>query len=263
MIFRLFMGFFCLMTSVLADEKRDLIAACLLESYPQIKSIEENTIAFENGQYQILDDGRQKTLNQKIIDPDVEDMFSMLYPIGDTFPLPIDPIQNPGRIRNTDFFKHLYGEGKTSIERNLVKMPWNPEHNQTFRITRINGVDKRLEQIIAAFDTLPEALKKYVARTSGGFNWRSIAGTKRLSMHSFGIAIDIDAKYSDYWRWNRTKESDQILYQNKIPMEIVSLFEAQGFIWGGKWYHYDTMHFEYRPALLCVSKQRQDFIHLL
>ena len=23
-----------------------------------------------------------------------------------------------------------------------------------------------------------------------------------------------------------------------------------GFIWGGKWYHYDTMHFEFRPELV-------------
>jgi hypothetical protein len=27
------------------------------------------------------------------------------------------------------------------------------------------------------------------------------------------------------------------------------VFEAERFIWGGKWYHYDTMHFEYRPEL--------------
>jgi peptidoglycan LD-endopeptidase CwlK len=39
-------------------------------------------------------------------------------------------------------------------------------------------------------------------------------------------------------------------YQNKIPIEIVKIFEANGFIWGGKWWHYDTMHFEYRPELL-------------
>ena len=30
-------------------------------------------------------------------------------------------------------------------------------------------------------------------------------------------------------------------------LEVVSIFEKHGFIWGGKWYHYDTMHFEYRP----------------
>jgi hypothetical protein len=29
--------------------------------------------------------------------------------------------------------------------------------------------------------------------------------------------------------------------------EIVDIFERRGFVWGGKWYRYDTMHFEYRP----------------
>ncbi|WP_265937085.1 M15 family metallopeptidase [Aliarcobacter butzleri] len=28
------------------------------------------------------------------------------------------------------------------------------------------------------------------------------------------------------------------------------MFEKYGFIWGGRWYHFDTMHFEYRPELL-------------
>ncbi len=35
----------------------------------------------------------------------------------------------------------------------------------------------------------------------------------------------------------------------QIPMEIVRIFEKHGFIWGGRWHHYDTMHFEYRPEL--------------
>src|ERR1700737_4809713 len=29
---------------------------------------------------------------------------------------------------------------------------------------------------------------------------------------------------------------------HEIPLEIVHIFEQHGFIWGGKWYHYDTMH---------------------
>ena len=41
-----------------------------------------------------------------------------------------------------------------------------------------------------------------------------------------------------------------MIWKNKIPQEIVDAFEAEGFIWGGRWAHYDTMHFEYRPELL-------------
>jgi D-alanyl-D-alanine carboxypeptidase len=36
--------------------------------------------------------------------------------------------------------------------------------------------------------------------------------------------------------------------------EIVRIFEAHGFIRRGKWYHYDTMHFEYRPELIGAAK---------
>ena len=31
--------------------------------------------------------------------------------------------------------------------------------------------------------------------------------------------------------------------------------EKYGFIWGGRWYHFDTMHFEYRPEILKRIKQ--------
>src|SRR6185437_1620763 len=33
----------------------------------------------------------------------------------------------------------------------------------------------------------------------------------------------------------------EIAYHNRMPKEIVATFEKHGFIWGGKWYHYDTM----------------------
>ncbi|QKQ24798.1 M15 family metallopeptidase [Candidatus Ruthia endofausta] len=37
---------------------------------------------------------------------------------------------------------------------------------------------------------------------------------------------------------------------NKIPQIIIDTFEKYSFIWDGKWYHHDTMHFEYRAELL-------------
>jgi hypothetical protein len=75
-----------------------------------------------------------------------------------------------------------------------------------------------------------------------------VAGTGQPSPHSFGIAIDLNTAFSEYWYWQRHNEP--IIYRNRMPEEIVSTFEKHGFIWGGKWYHFDTMHFEYRPELL-------------
>ena len=69
---------------------------------------------------------------------------------------------------------------------------------------------------------------------------------------SYGIAIDINTEYSNYWLWTNqgAGELDTLKYENRIPREIVEIFERHGFIWGGHWYHYDTMHFEYRPEIL-------------
>ena len=74
------------------------------------------------------------------------------------------------------------------------------------------------------------------------------------SAHGFGIAIDIAAAHSHYWLRAKPGAAGHIAYKNEIPWEIVRIFEAHGFIWGGKWYHYDTMHFEYRPELIGATK---------
>ena len=39
-------------------------------------------------------------------------------------------------------------------------------------------------------------------------------------------------------------------------MGSVRVFEKHWFIRGGRWHHYDTMHFEYRPELLGVREGR-------
>jgi hypothetical protein len=92
---------------------------------------------------------------------------------------------------------------------------------------------------------------------AGGYNWRDIRGSQRMSYHSWGMAVDIQPKNSGdksiYWLWERSRNSDWMLVplENrwKPPDRLIQAFEREGFIWGGKWPLYDTMHFEYRPEL--------------
>jgi hypothetical protein len=91
----------------------------------------------------------------------------------------------------------------------------------------------------------------------GGYNWREISGTRRMSYHSWGLAIDIQpAKPGGkaiYWLWERARNEDWMLVPLKDrwqpPGQVIEAFEREGFIWGGKWPLYDNMHFEYRPEL--------------
>jgi hypothetical protein len=109
-------------------------------------------------------------------------------------------------------------------------------------------VAARLRRALAA----DARLRPFVARLGGTLNVRRIAGTDRPSAHSWGIAIDLDPARSEYWRWSRGG------WRNRMPQAIVDAFESEGFIWGGRWFHFDTMHFEYRPELLdpaCYSSR--------
>jgi hypothetical protein len=113
----------------------------------------------------------------------------------------------------------------------------------------VNGVAEKLAAISAELERLPKAFDEFLNPVAGTFTCRPIAGSTRLSAHGYGIAIDLALKNAHYWRWSKLGEAGRSEWRNSIPVEIVQIFEKHGFIWGGRWYHFDTMHFEYRPEL--------------
>lgn len=220
----------------------------LMKFYPQIIGFKENKLLFKDGASMIYDDGKSKNRQQLIENPDVEDQFFYNYPSSFSKP---NKNNDPGRIRNEAFFRKIYGNSKKEVEAKLVEVIWCPKLvNKKVKITSINGLDKIVTKLSASLDNHPE-FKPYLENIGGTFNWRNIAGTNRLSMHSFGMTLDINVNYSNYWQWDcKCKNEDSLLkYNNIVPQKLVEIFEKHGFIWGGKWYHYDTMHFEYRPEL--------------
>jgi len=223
----------------------------LMSAYPsQIIGFSNHYVLFSDSSKLLFDDRKQKTTEQLLNNPDIQDMFAFSYPKG-KIKIPIKKNNDPGRIRNDDFFKKMYGKTAAEVQKNLVEIVWCPKLvGQKLRITSINGVDKHLAAVSAELDKHPE-WKDYL-KSAGTFNWRMVRGNNRLSPHSFGIAIDLNIKHSNFWQWDCkcTSEDVDLTYKNKIPQGIVDIFEKHGFIWGGKWYHYDTMHFEYRPELL-------------
>ncbi len=189
------------------------------------------------------DDGRTKTFDEKLDTPDVEDMFSIRYRPGAIRPVTV-PDDDPGRIRVEEMFAATYGQTSAAVDVVPVdflgrKLSVNRQRAGAFR-----AVAARLQRLRDA----DPALAAYLRRFAGTFVWRKIAGTNRQSAHSYGVSIDLDTSVSAYWRWQRPPAP--LRWRNQIPQAIVGAFEAEGFIWGGRWFHYDTMHFEYRPELL-------------
>lgn len=87
------------------------------------------------------------------------------------------------------------------------------------------------------------------------FNYRVIAGSSRLSNHSFGLAIDINPLYNPYVSGGYVQPATGTAYVDRsgdFPYKIdredlcYQLFTDHGFTWGGDWSSpKDYQHFEY------------------
>jgi hypothetical protein len=220
----------------------DLVAA-----YPnQFAAIEGDELVWQDGTRMAISDGVTGKDFLTLLDyPDIDDMFVMSYHPGPSAVPRLN--EDPGRVRYEALFEKMYGDcRKGEVEPKMRKVAWL---KGTVRFTTINGAADHLEEVVADLKKLPPVMTAYLVPSAGTYNCRDIAGSNRMSMHAYGAAIDISTKYADYWQ--RTKPVGGVYqYKNRIPFEIVAAFEHHGFIWGGKWYHYDTMHFEYRPELL-------------
>jgi hypothetical protein len=132
---------------------------------------------------------------------------------------------------------------------------WSPMVHELIQ-KQLKRVDA---EIMAAARTRPQ-VREWIENIGllDGYNWRNIAGTVIRSPHSYGKAIDILPKSLEgkhtYWLWSVQNMEDwwNVPYEERFhpPASVIKAFERHGFIWGGKWPLFDTMHFEYRPEVL-------------
>ncbi len=81
-----------------------------------------------------------------------------------------------------------------------------------------NLIDRKLINELKTFD--------------GCFNIRKKRGLNTPSLHSWGIAIDVNAS------WN------QLNQKPTLTPEFIKCFTDAGFDWGGNWTRSDGMHFQ-------------------
>lgn len=226
----------------------------------------------------LCDDGRKLYYYDRMDDMDVLSILSMPYTAGATSRPEKRRNWDPGRLRNEDLLKAVYGANEAEARSKLVKVSFL---NQSVMFSSQLGAAAalfRAGQQLEALAKTDKAAGQFLAPfLSGKYNlkgntffWRTVHGTSRLSAHSFGAAIDMLTNVGPmYWLWDEMKNHPDKAKQGEqayrdtyfIPpgppifnQKVVDVMEANGFIWGGKWNHYDTMHFEYRPELLPASK---------
>jgi D-alanyl-D-alanine carboxypeptidase len=219
----------------------------LIHAYPaELAGYTATDLIWRDGTRMSLAAGDDSSFAAMLRNGSILAQLSMPYPRGiATDGLGAD--DDAGRIRNRAFFDKMYGDcTRGEVAPHLVPVIWLPHHwGHTLRVTAINGVASALAAVSAELDNQPDSLTRYLYPPGGTYNCRSVADAGQASMHGWGAAIDINVAHSDYWLWHHEGAPPR-----PIPAIIVETFARHGFIWGGNWAHYDTMHFEYRPELL-------------
>lgn len=247
------LAFACWRSDRLAAAPKNEVLDRLVAAYPEALARHDGEhVIWKDGTVMPVSDGiAGKSFDQLLKNASILDQMKLTYPLGHlATPPAVD--DDPGRFRNAAFFRKMYGDCRRGeVDRQLVSIVWLPQSwGKSVRVTRVNGITERLKAISAEIERLPASIRRAAYPIAGVLNCRPVADTGQMSMHGYAAAIDLNVAISDYWLWRKTPKGAHIPYRNRMPSEIVDIFERHGFIWGGKWYHYDTMHFEYRPELL-------------
>jgi hypothetical protein len=232
---------------------------CLKKSYPEflLQTSNESQLESYSGYSFKFDEYLNVPTNSAydwlLEHADLKAQMSQIYSTKSLDQAP-EPNVDPGRLRSQAFFDAMYGTTSLEVRKNLKKVWWEP-CQCLIQFSVLNGAADALEKVGREIARDPNLIN-YLNKSLGSFNWRLIAGTKRRSMHAYGVAVDfsLPSELGQYWGWQSCKGKrpcnfPESVLKNKLLHKIVRIFETKGFIWGGKWYHFDTLHFEYRPEL--------------
>lgn len=235
--------------------KQDILT--LMMAYPEyITKIEKSEdgkvfIVTALGKKILYDDKQTKDFNGKMNNADLQDILEDIYPLSMPNKL-LDINRDPGRFRNYNLLNEVYGSSEKLVSSNLVGVP-SPYKNYQFN--KNNGAAESLKSSMEELKQLAQgngAVSALINPVNGTFNYRVISGTGKLSPHAYGIAIDLNSNPSDYWKWASREAGEKRMLS--YPKELVETFEKNNFVWGGKWGHFDILHFEYRPEILIKAR---------
>ena len=115
----------------------------------------------------------------------------------------------------------------------------------------------RIERMQLIDDYDADDQRSMEANNTSCFNFRTISGTRTISKHGRGLAVDVNPLYNPYvrngrveptggrkWAFNRERRKD-IPYKIDTADLCYKLFLQHGFLWGGSWRNSkDYQHFE-------------------
>jgi len=195
------------------------------------------------GDFNGLPDAKQIMVGQQIWLPSAREMTPKAVPrVRAAWPAPPHGFQ---AVRDTfgDILKYIRDDGsidpKWEIERMVkaalpfaIPLSWDTGKSVTsIRCHKL--IAPLLEEVFRQIAA--QGLKSTVKTYGGGYVYRPKRGAIKPSTHSWGIAIDLNPN------------TNAMGSAGDMDPRLVALFEALGFVWGGRWAGRgkDPMHFQY------------------
>lgn len=130
------------------------------------------------------------------------------------------------------------GTVKSTWERLMVRIPFPAPlplgWNHDLKVTHCKVHGCVADEVKRLFDAWSAAnLWDKIRTYDGGYHWRLKRGSSRLSMHSFGGALDFNAA------------TNQMGMTGDMDGHLIAVAEALGWSWGGRWMRSDPMHFQW------------------
>lgn len=119
-----------------------------------------------------------------------------------------------------------------------MRLAWSPQ-TEIKKITCHTKVAESLKKILGGilqhYGSVDRIRSDRMDLFGGCLNVRKMRGGNSWSIHSWGVAIDIDPDHNQL-KWGRDRAS--------MPTKVIEIFESEGWISLGSARNYDFMHFQ-------------------
>jgi D-alanyl-D-alanine carboxypeptidase len=251
----------------LAGPENDRRLKAFLQAYdPLIDSMVfegDEALFFLGSSSVYFQDGRMLA-EEHLGDPDRFDPIFYRYALD---PLTEPPPSTGNPVYSTDLLESLFGRTETEIRGHgkSVSFLGHGVFVNTVSLEPLRAVEADL---LAAAESDP-SLERWISDLDVAYSFidREISGSGSRSYHSWGLAVDlVPRSYRGkhvYWRWSRVFNRDAwhripLSRRWSPPQAVIEAFERHGFVWGGKWSHFDTIHFEFRPEIVEYNRMIED-----
>lgn len=183
------------------------------------------------------------------------------YPLGRLIELP-EYQELP--VRSSDFLDHLFGTTELKLREQCDWVPFlsHKAYMNRFCEESLRKVEAEILNVAERDTEVQDFIENLQIIYS--FQQKKVNGSDNASYHSYGLALDLvpvsyDRKHAN-WKWSTafTDEWHLIPLDRRWspPQKVIDAFERNGFVWGGKWSHFDAIHFEYAPEIIRLARRK-------